>query len=90
VKKALRSAAQLPWAWLAFGSALQTLLLAILFTAPFHHLWSIMPEPPPQAGTPAASTNWGEALAVAAVFGMPTLLPFLLFVRRPSATLPVA
>lgn len=62
---ALGSAARLPWAWLGFGSALQALLLGILFTVPFHHLWSIMPEPQAAAGTPAAAGSWEQALAVA-------------------------
>jgi hypothetical protein len=70
------------WAWLAFGSVAQTILLGGFFLVPFSHLWAVMPSQRVDTESAATSGNWQEPLAIAFFFAVPTLLPFLLLLRH--------
>jgi hypothetical protein len=67
----------------AFGSILESVLLAAFFLVPFSHLWGQLPPAPPETVASPAVGSWQAPLAVAAVFGLPSLVPFLLLWRLP-------
>ncbi len=69
--------------WLIGGSILEAVLLAAFFLAPFSHLWGQMPPPPGQGSGPGGA-DLGSALSIAAIFGLPSLVPFGLIALLPT------
>jgi len=77
---------------LAWRAAVQAILLGACFLLPFQHLWAAPPEPtaaPSFAVEPSlvqpAAVDPRLALAVAVVFGVPSVGAFVVFVGRPGA-----
>jgi hypothetical protein len=74
-----------PLRWLAFESLVLSLLLGGFFLAPFAHLWGTLPTQAAASAASAQDGSWLAPLTVALLFGIPSLLPFLVSMRRPSA-----
>ncbi|HEV7663656.1 MAG TPA: hypothetical protein VGQ62_08990 [Chloroflexota bacterium] len=83
IARATETASTASWTRLAFGSLLLSLLFGAFFWLPFAHLWGTLPAPTadPLMGAPE-QPSWITSLAIAVIFGMPSLVPFALL-RRP-------
>src|SRR3979411_2241330 len=73
------------WGWLAVGSLTQSILLAAFFLIPFSRMGGVMPPPPVDVAQQANPDDWPTLLAIGVVFAVPTLAPFLFFLRQPFA-----
>lgn len=72
------------WRWLVAGALVESLLIGALFSVPFSRLWGTIPSNATATGDvgSGATGDLGSALAVMAVFGLPTLVPFVFVARR--------